>query len=108
MGKYKGKRAKATDIPQSVKEAVWERDNHRCVLCGSEKANPWCHLIARSQGGLGIEQNVISMCDNCHRRYDNTTDRKSIKAFLIEYIKGFYPDWNEQDVVYDKWSMLKQ
>ena len=27
----KSKRAKATDIPQKVKQAVWERDGGRCV-----------------------------------------------------------------------------
>ena len=31
----KSKRAKATDIPMSVKKKVFERDNGRCVVCGN-------------------------------------------------------------------------
>ena len=43
--------------------AVWERDNHRCIFCG--KLVPYnlanSHFIKRSQGGLGIEQNIMTM-----------------------------------------------
>lgn len=105
---YKTKRAKATDIPKSVKEIVWDRDGHACVICGTKNAMPNGHIISRAQSGKGIEQNIVTLCMNCHRRYDQTTDRKNIKRFLIEYIKGFYPDWNEQDVVYDKWKELNR
>lgn len=44
----------ALSIPQSVKEKVWERDNHRCLNCHKQVSisNACCHYIARSQGGL--------------------------------------------------------
>ena len=31
------KMTKATSIPKSVKEAVYERDGGRCILCGRNK-----------------------------------------------------------------------
>ncbi len=41
----------ATSIPKSVKEKVWERDNHQCIFC--HKNVPvecaCCHEIRRSQ-----------------------------------------------------------
>lgn len=44
----------ATSIPKSVKEKVWERDNHKCIFC--HKNVPvecaCCHYIRRSQGGM--------------------------------------------------------
>ena len=68
----KSKRTKATDIPQKVKQAVWERDGGRCVVCGCcRNVMPNAHFIPRSKGGLGIEENIVTLCTNltenqCH------------------------------------------
>lgn len=43
------KRSKACDISQKVKKKVWERDNHRCIICGSPYAMPNAHYISRAQ-----------------------------------------------------------
>lgn len=98
---YKTKRAKATDISQKVKRAVWERDGH-CVFCGNPYASPNAHYISRAQGGLGIEQNILTLCMDCHRRYDQTTDRAQMRDFFKEYLKGQYPDWDETKLYYKK------
>ena len=104
---YKTRRAKATDIPQRVKEAVWERDGHRCIRCRSPYAIPSCHFIARSQGGLGIEQNVVTLCQDCHRRYDQSTERKMIREEIKRYLMSVYKDWSEEKLVYDKWRFSR-
>lgn len=46
----KHKRTKATDISQSIKEEVWNRDNHKCIFCHAEvsKSNANAHFIPRS------------------------------------------------------------
>jgi len=48
----KHKQTKATEIPKEVKLKVWERDGHKCILCG--KLVPWnlanAHFIPRSLG----------------------------------------------------------
>lgn len=98
---YKTKRAKATDIPQKVKRAVWERDGH-CVFCGNPYASPNAHYISRAQGGLGIEENVITLCACCHDRYDNSIDRKSMREFFRDYLKSKYPNWKEEDLYYKR------
>ena len=73
----KSKRTKATDIPQSVKQKVWLRDNGCCVICGNNyNVMPNSHYIKRSHGGLGIEQNIFTACTNftskkCHERWDH-------------------------------------
>ena len=71
----KSKRSKACDILQKVKEAVWERDGHRCIICHSRIAMPNAHFIPRSKGGLGIEENIVTLCTNfseckCHYKFD--------------------------------------
>ena len=106
----KSKRSKATDIPMSVKKKVFERDNGRCVLCGNYcNVMPNAHFIPRSKGGLGIEENIITLCteltpNKCHRRYDFGTkeEREEIRQYLREYLKSKYDNWNEDDLIYKK------
>ncbi len=107
----KSKRSKATDIPQKVKQHVWERDGGACVICGSMiNVMPNAHFIRRSQGGLGIEQNVFTACtrlsqNDCHYRFDNDAlFREKQSAKLREYFKRNYPNWNERNLVYRKYG----
>lgn len=96
------KRTKALSISKSVKDTVWKRDGGCCVLCGSPCAQPNAHYISRAQGGLGIERNIVTLCANCHRRYDQTADRAEIRLDLREYLESKYPDWDESQLIYKK------
>ena len=89
------KRTKALNIPSAVKKAVWERDRHCCVLCGA-------HYIARSQGGLGIEENIVTLCICCHSQYDNSADRRYIREEIKAYLRSMYQDWDETKLIYRK------
>lgn len=100
----KSKRAKACDIPQKVKEAVWERDNHRCIICGSGMAMPNSHFIRRSQGGLGIEENIVTMCMRCHSMYDQYIDREAMESYTEQYLRNKYPGWDREKLIYKKWE----
>lgn len=99
------KRSKVCDIPPLVKQIVYERDEHRCIVCGSNQGQPNAHYIARSHGGLGIEQNIITMCRQCHDNYDHTIQREEIGNIIQAYLKSKYDDWNEQDLIYNKWRI---
>ena len=96
------KRSRQTDIPKKVKDEVWERDGKCCVLCGTPYAMPNAHFISRAQGGLGIPQNIVTLCKNCHYMYDQTTKREEIRKDLAEYLESQYPDWRETNLVYQK------
>lgn len=106
----KSKRSKATDISQSVKEKVWQRDNGRCVVCGnSYNVMPNAHFISRSKGGLGIEENIVTLCTNfttnqCHYKYDNGTreEREQIGEIIENYLKSKYPNWDKDKLIYKK------
>lgn len=95
------KRTKALQIPADVKLRVLERDGY-CVYCGNPNAAPVAHYIARSQGGLGVEENILTLCQSCHRRYDQSGDRQKMRAFFREYLSGKYPEWNEGNLRYRK------
>lgn len=105
------KMTKATATPANVKKAVDIRDGGRCVLCGSPYGDPVAHVIRRSQGGLGIEQNIVTLCPACHRAYDEGANlwrfgrgatRESLYCRIVAHLKCFYPDWNREDMIYKK------
>ncbi|HHX72167.1 MAG TPA: HNH endonuclease [Clostridiales bacterium] len=93
-------RTKALAISRAVKEKVLERDKY-CVWCG-RPGIPNAHFIPRSQGGLGIEENVLTLCPECHRKYDHTTERKKMQGHFRIYLRIQYPDWDENKLYYKK------
>lgn len=98
-------RSKACDIPMKVKKIVWERDNHCCIICGSPYAMPNAHYIARSHGGLGIEQNVVTLCLNCHHNFDNGKDKdlkEAIRAKIKAHLGSKYDNWDNYTLTYKK------
>lgn len=98
----KTKRAKACDISQAVKKKVWERDQHACIICGSPYAMPNAHYLPRSHAGLGVEQNIVTLCRQCHHNYDNTPKRPIYKEYIKKYLQSKYEDWSEEKLIYKK------
>lgn len=96
------RRTKALDISKKVKMTVWERDRHRCILCGSSSAMPNAHYISRSKSGLGIEQNIVTLCMDCHRRLDQSTERKELLNKVKNYLDRFYPNFTDDMRRYKK------
>ena len=47
---------------------VLERDGWRCQMCGSMQHLQVHHLKFRSQSGSDVEQNLITLCAECHAR----------------------------------------
>lgn len=94
---------KATAIPASVKQTVYQRDGGRCIFCG-KNGQPVAHIVRRSRGGMGIAENIITACPSCHREFDEGKRGAEMMEIAVEYIKGFYPDWDEEKVKYKKWN----
>lgn len=99
--------SKACDIPPKVKAIVWERDGGCCILCGNPHAAPNAHFIPRSHGGLGVPENVVTLCLKCHTRYDQSGQRKPLQARIRQYLMEQYPDWDEEKLIYRKWDYVK-
>lgn len=99
----KSKRSRACEIRPKVKEAVRRRDAGRCIIC-RQPGLPNAHYIPRSQGGLGVEQNIVTLCPSCHIAYDNGHKRREYKELIRNYLMSRYRNWNEKDLIYDKWK----
>lgn len=105
----KHKRTKATEISMATKEIVWNRDNKQCIFCGQyvpiHFANS--HFVKRSQGGLGIPQNITTACCDCHWQEDFGQSQDSYKEVARAYLSNYYGDsWKEENLIYKKETML--
>lgn len=102
----KSKMSKACDISPKVKAIVFERDKGLCIVCGKWGGIPNAHYIRRSQGGLGIEENVGCLCPQCHHEYDNTGKEsyERIKAIFKAHLMAHYPQWREEKLMYRKYD----
>ena len=94
---------KARQFRREVKEAAALRDMVDgwpcCIWCGEPSPDllsfSCAHFISRAQGGLGVEGNCLTLCPQCHRRYDQTADRRKMYGFFRRYLHEKYPGWNE-------------
>ena len=100
----KHRETKFTEISPKTKEAVWQRDGGRCLLCGSINAGPHCHYIRRSQGGSGEERNIWTGCEVCHRNFDSEPSDGHLHAVVRDYLKALYKDWDESNLIYKKYG----
>lgn len=102
------KDTKARDFDRKAKVAISERDSIEgwpcCVFCGLAAPAPlaWsnAHFISRSQGGLGIPENGLTLCPGCHGRYDQETGREEMRGYFRNYLQEQHPGWDESKLYY--------
>ena len=58
---------KRKPIPQDVKDKVWNRDNGKCIQCGSNENLEFDHIIPLSKGGANTYRNIQLLCEHCNR-----------------------------------------
>ena len=52
----------------SRREAILHRDNYTCQCCGKKNCRLEVHHIKfKSQGGTNDEENLITLCEDCHK-----------------------------------------
>lgn len=111
----------STAIPVQVKAAVAQRDCANgpatCIICG-RPGGPHCHVVRRSQGGKGVEENIVSLCGACHYAFDEGIgmkrleplgfhSRQDIEDYIVDYLKGIYPGWSKERVTYHKFEDME-
>ncbi len=51
---------------RELKRRILERDGWRCQQCGRRDQLQVHHIVRRSQTGYDQEQNLITLCSDCH------------------------------------------
>lgn len=55
----------------SVKEAVYEQQNGKCLFCGERDIEEYHHIIPRSKNGSDTLENRAGLCKICHELVQN-------------------------------------
>jgi len=102
----KHRSTKACDISPKVRAIVKDRDSPdgycQCVLCGNNQGIPNAHYIPRDMLGLGIPENIVSLCHSCHTRYDKTSERDELGEQIADYLRQHYKGWDNIQLTYKK------
>jgi len=65
------------------------------------------HIVNKSQGGLGVEQNGVEGCRGHHFMMDNGKYSDELREMARDYLRELYPGWTEESVTYNKWTGFK-
>lgn len=103
------KRTIALDISPIVRAQVYTRDSWDgapcCICCGSPHNLTIAHVIARSQSGLGIVENLATLCIADHELYDHGTpeQRKHMKQLIEGHMVYCYGnEWYDLKKTYER------
>lgn len=106
------RRTKALQFSRKTIDDIAKRDG-ACIFCKTGYKMPErkdytlfafdiMHIVSKAQGGLGIEQNGVLGCRYHHNLLDASLNRHEMMGMIDRYMKGLYPDWNREDLLYDK------
>ena len=97
-----------------TRKYIKERDDYNCVKCGGTYMLGIAHIwVSRAKGGMGVKENGVLLCQECHHALDNGNDankEKAIRAFSQGYLRGkenlehLTEDQIKDRVKYNKWK----
>ena len=61
-------------ISEKQRNKIFERNNHKCVKCGSDKDLHIDHIIPFSKGGKTEENNLQTLCKVCNLKKRNKAE----------------------------------
>jgi len=60
--------ARRERIGEDVRLFVWQRDEGKCVQCGSKLNLEFDHIIPVIEGGSSTSRNIQLLCEACNRK----------------------------------------
>lgn len=63
------------------------------------------HIIKKeANGGLGIPENVVTLCPKCHYEEDFGQNTKDYESYIENYLRNYYGDnWTKEKLIYKKY-----
>ena len=73
---------------------VWAEAHERCWRCSRRMRLQFCHITPRSRGGSDEPENIVLLCQRCHREAPNVEDPSFMWFWLRAYAVTCYDtDW---------------
>lgn len=63
----RGRKRLATELYQKLRQEILRRDGWRCQFCGRREDLQVHHIESRGRLGNDSEENLITLCADCHR-----------------------------------------
>lgn len=109
------KRSRSCSFSTKVRTRIITRDGDQCIFCAAERwplpkndlgrrMRDIAHIVNRSQGGLGVEQNGVTACRSHHQLLDNGNKglREELLGYAETYLSSIYPEWDKEKLIYRK------
>lgn len=58
---------------RQLRNQILERDGWKCQSCGRRDQLQLHHIVHRSQSGPDCEENLIVVCNECHRSFHSAS-----------------------------------
>ena len=78
----------------SYHEAILNRDDETCQICGTRSNLHVHHIVFRSQGGTDDHDNLITLCEKDHRLHAHGIEAKKYQDLFKQIIKQTYEPKN--------------
>ncbi|MHC3437043.1 HNH endonuclease [Natrialbaceae archaeon A-gly3] len=59
---------------------IHERDDYRCVNCGSTHRLEAHHIVPISEGGENDPANITTLCHSCHLKAEKKRERNDVSS----------------------------
>ena len=61
-------------------------------------------LLREANGGLGIEENIVTLCPECHYEEDHGQHTQLYEDYIENYLKSIYgAEWDKSKLIYKKY-----
>jgi len=87
------------EVSRRLRGNALDRDDHRCVSCGSDDDLHVHHIIPRSQGGPNELDNLATLCAECHQYAHGRGSEGRADYTKVDYADRdrFWDEWIDQD-----------
>jgi 5-methylcytosine-specific restriction endonuclease McrA len=83
---------------------IYQRDDHTCQYCGSQKRLTIDHVVPKSRGGQDTWENMVVACSSCNTKKGNTlleqtgmklkrTPRPMENKIILKLYKSNVSEW---------------
>lgn len=64
-------------------------------------------MFHAANGGMGIEENIVTLCMKCHHEFDNGSHHQEYGEIIENYLRSKYIDWDKSKLIFNKWKDFK-